>query len=153
MGRHVFLGVTSSCAEVVTLCANEISFSCMGYHVFFEGTSLCAGAVTLHAIKRLLWTSIHVSFQMISFDGWVAALLAAVGLLSIMLKHVFFRSEGNIALNTFSYPWVKFVFSLHCHCLFSLFCFTNHAIQLWGNWRKCCNRNYIQRGLILEKWK
>ena len=45
MGKHVFLEVTSSCAKVVTLCATEISFSCMGYHVFFEGTSLCAGLV------------------------------------------------------------------------------------------------------------
>ena len=52
----MFLEVTSSCAEVVTLCATEISFSCMGYHVFFEGTSLCAGLVTLRAIKRLFST-------------------------------------------------------------------------------------------------
>ena len=52
MGKHVLLEVTSSCAEVVTLCATEISFSCMGYHVFFEGTSLCAGVVTLRANKK-----------------------------------------------------------------------------------------------------
>ena len=54
MGKHVFLEVTSSCAEVVTLCATEISFACTGYHVFFEGTSLYAGVVTVRAIKTLL---------------------------------------------------------------------------------------------------
>ena len=46
----------------------------------------------------------HVSFQMISFGACVAALVAAVGLLSIMLKHVRFvvfgRLEGEIGLKT-----------------------------------------------------
>ena len=46
----------------------------------------------------------HVSFQIISFDARVAALVATVGLLTIMLNHVRFEIfghlEGEIALNT-----------------------------------------------------
>ena len=55
--------------------------------VLLEVTSCRAGVVALFANKRLLSTvNHHVHFQMISFDGRVAALVATVGLLSLMLK-------------------------------------------------------------------
>ena len=57
----------------------------------------------------------HVGFQISSFDGREAALVATVGLLSTMLKHVLFEvlrhRKGEIAPNT----RVRFVFSLHFH--------------------------------------
>ena len=155
MGRHVFLGVTSSCAEVVTLCATEISFSCMGYHVFFEGTSLCAGVVTLRAIKRLFSTmNQHVSFQISSFDAWVAALVATVGFLSIMLKQmcfeVFGHLKGEIAMNT----CVRFIFSLHFY-VFSSVCtlIDQSESQVGGNWRQQKVFLITQCGTVEEKWK
>ena len=46
----------------------------------------------------------HVSFQIISFDARVAALVATVGLLPIMLNHMCFEAfdhlERDIALKT-----------------------------------------------------
>ena len=55
----------------------------------------------------------HVSFQFGSTGGWVAAQVAAVGLLSTMLNHVHFEIfchlEGEITLRT----WVRSVFSLY----------------------------------------
>ena len=47
MGRHVFLGVTSSCAEVVTLCATEISFFLYGLPCVLWGHQLvCRSSYT-----------------------------------------------------------------------------------------------------------
>ena len=58
----------------------------------------------------------YMSLQLRSTDGCVAALVATVGLLTIMLKHVRFEIfghlEGKIALNTCK----TFVFSRHFHC-------------------------------------
>ena len=77
----------------------------MGSDVPLEVTSCCAGVVALFANKRLFSTvNQHVSFQLRSFDACVAALVATLGLLSMMLNRVhfevFLRFEGDIALNT-----------------------------------------------------
>ena len=77
----------------------------MDQHVCLEVTSCCEGVFALYANKRLFSTvNQHVSFQLCSFDIWVAALIAAVGTLFIMLKHVrfevFANFEGGMALNT-----------------------------------------------------
>ena len=67
--------VTSCCGGVAALCANKRLLSRVGEHVSLEDTSCCAGVVALFANKRLLSTvNHHVHFQMIRFDGWVAAL-------------------------------------------------------------------------------
>ena len=62
----------------------------------------------------------HVGFQLRSTDAGEAALVAIVGLLSIMLKHVSFEVfghlEGEIALGT----RVRFSFSLNCVILVQL---------------------------------
>ena len=84
----------------------------------------------------------HVSFQFGSTGGWVAAQVAAVGLLSTMLNHVHFEIcwhlEGEITLRT----WVRSVFSLYFnfHGWFSgqalqWCCLINQAAQLRGDWR------------------
>ena len=86
----------------------------MGEHVCLEVTSLSAGVVALFANKWLFSTvNQHVGFQMRSFVACVAALVATLGLLSMMLNRVhfevFLRFEGDIALNT------RFGFD-HFHC-------------------------------------
>ena len=68
-------------------------------------TSWCAGVVALFANKWFFSTvNHHVSFQLRSFDACVAALVATLGLLSMMLNRVHFEVflcfEGEIALNT-----------------------------------------------------
>ena len=84
----------------------------------------------------------HVSFQFGSTGDWVAAQVAAVGLLSTMLNHVHFEIfchlEGEITLRT----WVRSVFSLYfnVHGWFSgqalqWCCLINQAAQLRGDWR------------------
>ena len=84
----------------------------------------------------------HVSFQFGSTGGWVAAQVAAVGLLSTMLNHVHFEIfchlEGEITLRT----WVRSVFSLYfnVHGWFSgqalqWCCLINQAAQLRSDCR------------------
>ena len=77
----------------------------MTQHVFLQVTSLCAGIAALFANKRLLSAvNPHVHFQLRSSDVREAALVASVGLHSIMFKHVrfeiFCHLEVEIALNT-----------------------------------------------------
>ena len=71
-----------------------------------------------------------------STDAWEAALVATVGLLSIMLKHVHFEVfghlEGEIAVNT----WVRFVFNLHFHGVIWVQLVLQQATQLRENWRQ-----------------
>ena len=56
MGRHVFLGVTSSCAEVVTLCATEISFFLYGLPCVLWGHQLvCRSSYTACNQKAFLY--------------------------------------------------------------------------------------------------
>ena len=88
----------------------------MDEHVCLEGTSMCAGVAALCARKRFLSTvNQHVFLQINSTDARVAALVATVGLLSIMLKQVpvevFGHLEGEIAL---------IFFSLHFHDMISV---------------------------------
>ena len=79
----------------------------MGSDVCLEVTSCCAHVVTLFANERLLSTvNQHVSFQLRSTNGLVTTLIATVGLLFIMLLmhvcfQVFLHLEGDITLNTF----------------------------------------------------
>ena len=122
------LEVTSCCGGVAALCANKRLLSRVGEHVSLEDTSCCAGVVALFANKRLLSTvNHHVHFQMISFDGWVAALQctmctlysffsprpSAVGYIvqphtCHIIEHIFVPTrsvEGNIEKIRFS--WVS----------------------------------------------
>ena len=63
----------------------------MGSDVPLEGSSCCAREFALFANKGLLSTvNQHVAFQMRSIVACVAALVATVGLLSMMLKHLHF---------------------------------------------------------------
>ena len=84
-----------------------------------------------------------VSFQFGSTGGWVAAQVAAVGLLSTMLNHVHFEIfchlEGEITLRT----WVRSVFSLYFnfHGWFSgqalqWCCLINQAASTVKGWLK-----------------
>ena len=70
-----------------------------------EVTSCCAREAALFANKRILpYMNQHVTFQMRSIDASVAALVATVGLRSVMLNHmcpdVFVHLEGEVALTT-----------------------------------------------------
>ena len=93
----------------------------------------------------------HVSFQFGSTGGWVAAQVAAVGLLSTMLNHVHFEIfchlEEEITLRT----WVRSVFSLYFnfHGWFSgqalqWCCLINQAASTVEGWVK------IE---LLSRWK
>ena len=73
----------------------------MGSDVPLEVTSLIAGVVALFANKRLLSTvNQHVSFHIWSNVACVAALVAAVGVLFIVLMHLWFDFLGHLRLET-----------------------------------------------------
>ena len=71
----------------------------MAAHVCLEVICICAGIIALFANKRLQSTvNQHVDFQMRSFVACVAALVGTVGVLSIVLRHLWFDSLGHLQL-------------------------------------------------------
>ena len=71
----------------------------MGSDVPLEDNSLIAGVVALFADKRLFSTvNQHVSFHILSNVACVATLVATVGVLSIVLMHLWFNSLGHLHL-------------------------------------------------------
>ena len=80
----------------------------MGSCVSLEATSCCAGVFALFANERLLSTvNQHVDFQMRSFVACVAALVATVGLLSVMLlKPMLFQVIAHLGVEISLYTQV-----------------------------------------------
>ncbi len=171
MGEQVFFEVISLCTWVLSsciVCKQRISLPSVWACVSWGSQPVCRRSCTVCKQQASLQCELaypqslfyfvpqeisqpsrigfcepeHVSFQFGSTGGWVAAQVAAVGLLSTMLNHVHFEIfchlEGEITLKT----WVRSVFSLYFnfHGWFSgqalqWCCLINKAAQLRGDWR------------------
>ena len=87
VSQHVFLKISRLCARVSALFATERFFSGMNQHVSLEMRSLIGGEIARCASKRLLDTmNQHMSFQFAGPIACVVALVATVGLLSIIQR-------------------------------------------------------------------
>ena len=88
------------------MVATERFFSGMNLHVFLQATFLCGGEIALCASKRLFTTmKQHMSFQFARTVVCVVALVATVGLFSIIQTllemlckyfHVYFFSRRSL---------------------------------------------------------
>ena len=89
-----------------------------------EDNSCCAGVFALFANERLLSTvNQHVDFQMRSFVACVAALVATVGLLSVMLlKPMLFQVIAHLGVEISLYTqvghlcWQNIFYFIRCRC-------------------------------------